>query len=143
MVAGISQAKLDWMIPGVDNSIRTHLYHIALIQMDYLCPDIQGRNDYWAELIPLFPFDDRDEHWRHSVITSVTIDEHLARLLAVQERFLADMAVFDRAMLSAPRHLPHYGYDISPEWTLHHVMQHEAQHRGEIGIARSMYASRS
>jgi uncharacterized damage-inducible protein DinB len=37
---------------------------------------------------------------------------------------------------SRPRSLP--AYDVSPAWVLHHLAQHEAEHRGEIGsiIAR-------
>jgi uncharacterized damage-inducible protein DinB len=26
-------------------------------------------------------------------------------------------------------------YEVSPEWVLHHLSQHEAEHRGEIGSA--------
>jgi uncharacterized damage-inducible protein DinB len=34
-----------------------------------------------------------------------------------------------------PRQLPEY--DVTPEWILHHLMQHEAEHRGEMGILRT------
>jgi uncharacterized damage-inducible protein DinB len=28
-------------------------------------------------------------------------------------------------------------YDVTPEWVLHHMMQHEAEHRGQIGALRA------
>jgi uncharacterized damage-inducible protein DinB len=28
------------------------------------------------------------------------------------------------------------GYDVTPEWVVHHLMQHEAEHRGQIGELR-------
>jgi hypothetical protein len=31
----------------------------------------------------------------------------------------------------------HEAVDITPEWTLHHLMQHEAEHRGEIESLRA------
>jgi uncharacterized damage-inducible protein DinB len=34
------------------------------------------------------------------------------------------------------RSLPNY--DVTPEWVLHHLMQHEAEHRGQIGTLRAM-----
>ena len=27
-------------------------------------------------------------------------------------------------------------YDVTPEWVLHHLIQHEAEHRGQIGSIR-------
>jgi uncharacterized damage-inducible protein DinB len=28
-------------------------------------------------------------------------------------------------------------YDVTPEWVLHHLMQHEAEHRSQIGAPRA------
>ncbi len=36
----LDQATLDWTGPGVENSIGSLLYHIALIEGDYLYGDI-------------------------------------------------------------------------------------------------------
>jgi uncharacterized damage-inducible protein DinB len=33
------------------------------------------------------------------------------------------------------RSLTHY--DVTPEYVLHHLMQHEAEHRGQIGTLRA------
>jgi hypothetical protein len=37
---GITQDELDWIGPGVDDLIGSLLYHIALIEFDYLCVDV-------------------------------------------------------------------------------------------------------
>jgi uncharacterized damage-inducible protein DinB len=29
-------------------------------------------------------------------------------------------------------------YDVAPGFVLHHLMQHEAEHRGEIGMLRAL-----
>ncbi len=34
-----------------------------------------------------------------------------------------------------PRHFPGQ-YDVTPEWVLHHLIQHEAEHRGHIQTLR-------
>jgi uncharacterized damage-inducible protein DinB len=136
---GIEQPELDWTATGVENSIGTLLYHIALIECDYLSIDILGLDDYLEELKPMFPLPHRDADDRLSVMAGVPVERHLERLAAVRSRFLSDVAEFDREQLATARNLPEYGYAISPEWTLHHLMQHEAEHRGEIGTIRTLY----
>lgn len=42
----------------------------------------------------------------------------------------AEQAEFRRV-----RSLPYY--DVAPEWVLHHLMQHEAEHRSQIGSLRA------
>ncbi len=29
-------------------------------------------------------------------------------------------------------------YDVTPEWTIHHLVLHEAEHRGEMATIRSL-----
>jgi hypothetical protein len=136
---GVTPDELDWTGPGVENSIGSLLYYIALIEADYLCDDILGMDEYFPDLMVLFPVGDRDEAGRLSVMASVPIGEHLARLAEVRRRFIPEVSGFDRARLGRDRVLPDYGYVISPEWTLHHLMQHEAEHRGQIAAIRSLY----
>jgi uncharacterized damage-inducible protein DinB len=142
-VEGVSQEELDWTGPGVENAIGSLLYHIALIETDYLCDDFLGLDAYFPDLMSLFPEGDRDEAGRLSGMAGVPIEAHLARLATVRSRFIAEVSGFDRARLANARELPNYGYSISPEWTLHHLMQHEAEHRGQIGAIRSLFASRA
>jgi hypothetical protein len=141
LLEGVTQEELDWTGPGVENSIGSLMYHVALIEADYLCDDVLGMVAYFPDLMVLFPIEHRDEAGRLSVVTGVPVGDHLARLETVRSRFIAEVSGFDRARLGRGRVLPDYGYVISPEWTLHHLMQHEAEHRGQIGAIRSLYGA--
>jgi uncharacterized damage-inducible protein DinB len=39
-----------------------------------------------------------------------------------------------------PRHFPGQ-YDVTPEWVLYHLMEHEAEHRGHIQTLRGLLGS--
>lgn len=130
----ISTQELDACTPGED-SIATRLYHIALVEADYLCIDVMGREDYLPELMEVLPFTGRDEAGRLSPISGETIKQHAERLALVRRSLLALFARLTPPQFRAARALPEWGYEISPEWTLHHLMQHEAEHRGEIAFS--------
>jgi uncharacterized damage-inducible protein DinB len=133
IVEGLTVEQLDHLPMEFQNSIGTLLYHIALIEADYLYIDVLGREDYLPELQAILPLPDRDGFGRLSVVTGVRLDEHLARLDTVRAHLLNTFSDFTREQLDTPRALPEWGYAISPAWTIHHLMQHEAEHRGEIG----------
>jgi uncharacterized damage-inducible protein DinB len=139
LVDSLAPEELDWTTTGVDNSIGAVLYHIALIECDYLCIDILGMDDYFPDLKSLFPWEHRDETGHLATAHGLTLGNHLKSLDAVRSRFLESVASFDRNKLSTPRSLPDWGYDITPEWTLYHMIQHESEHRGEIGAVRTLY----
>src|SRR6187399_2303960 len=74
MVDGITQPELDTLPDGLDNTIGTLLYHIALIEADYLCIDVMGWDDYLPDLKAVLPLPDRSEDGMLSVVTGVPID---------------------------------------------------------------------
>jgi len=136
-LAGLDQAQLDWTGPGVENSIGSLLYHIALIEFDYLYEDILGEG-YPAGFEALLPYSDRDESGHLSVVAGVSLDDHLARLDEVRRQFLERIAPMSAERVNAARSYAGGDYDISPAWTFHHLMQHEAEHRGQIGAIREL-----
>lgn len=138
---GLTQTEIDWTAPGIDNSIGTLLYHIALIEADYLCIDILGRNDYFEDLQAILPFPDRDDGGRLTVVAGIPLAEHLSRLDTIRQRFLEIVSRMSAEQYESVRELPDWNYEISPAWTLHHLMQDEAQHRGEIGAIRTLFQS--
>jgi uncharacterized damage-inducible protein DinB len=79
------------------------------------------------------PYPDRDGFGRLSVVTGLSVEEHLDRLATVRVKVIEVFRDLTREQLDTPRLLSEWGYAISPAWTLHHLMQHEAEHRGEIG----------
>ena len=111
------------------NSVGTILYHVALIETDWLFSEILER-EIPPELAALLPADDRDQAGILTTVRGQTIDEHLARLAAVRRAFLDEMRGVSDEDFHRARELT--DYDVSPAWVLHHLAQHEAEHRGEI-----------
>ncbi len=131
---GIDQATLDWQPPRGGNGIGTLLYHIAVIEADWLSVEVREEPDYPPEMVALFPHDVRDAAGRLTVITGLDLAAHLIRLDAVRAQFLTTFAAMSLADFTRIRVLPEY--DVTPQWVVHHLSQHEAEHRGEIGYTR-------
>ena len=133
MIEGLTQAELDAFPEGLDNTIGTLLYHIAIIEADYLSIDVMGYDDYLPELKPILPLPVRMEDDHLSIVMGVSLDEHLRRFDIVRQRLLKHFEEMSPDASVQLRDLPDWGYEISPEWTLYHLTQHESEHRGEIG----------
>lgn len=115
---------------GRGNSIGTILYHLALIETDWLFAEVMEA-PYPADLKALLPVEDRDEAGVLTLVRNETLEQHLARLAAVRSVLLEQFRGMTAGEFHRPRELP--AYSVSPAWVLHHLSQHEAEHRGEIG----------
>jgi uncharacterized damage-inducible protein DinB len=135
VLEGIEQTALDWQPPANGNSIGTLLYHIAAIEMDWLAVEVMG-NTLDKSVWDIFTVDVRDANGRLSVVSGLSLDEHYQRLDAVRDLLMACYKVMAVEEFRRPRSLEQY--DVSPEEVLHHLMQHEAEHRGEIGMVRML-----
>ncbi len=136
---GIDQSAIDWQPPFAGgNSIGTLLYHIAAIELDWLAVEIM-ENKLDKGVWEWFPHDVRDAAGKLTVVSGLTLDEHYKRLDAVRALLLDCVKPMTLTEFRHPRSLP--DYDVSPEEVLHHLMQHEAEHRGEIGMIRAMAAA--
>lgn len=131
-LADLDPATLDWPPPAGGNSIGTLLYHIALIEADWLSVEVREDPTYPPDLLALFPHDVRNAGGRLTVVTGLNLAAHLARLDAVRAQTLATLRALSLADFRRPRALSEY--DVTPEWIIHYLMQHEAEHRGEIGV---------
>lgn len=125
----IPTAALDWHPPHTQQSISSVLYHVALIETDWLCTEVLEQA-YPAHIAALLPFDARDEHGLLTHIQGMSLAEHRRRLDIVRQEVLSVYQAMDLEEFYRVRHLP--DYDVTPEWVLHHLMQHEAEHRSEI-----------
>ena len=75
---------------------------------------------------------------RLTAVTSGGVDENINRLdmgkadigLVSTGDSLAAFRGMDIDEFRRRRHLPNY--EVTPEWVLHHLAQHEAEHRGQI-----------
>lgn len=134
-VASLDLAILDWEPEIGGNSIGSLLYHIAGVEMDWLYTEVLEQ-DPPEEVIALFPSDMREDdgHLSRRRGEDLTALEH--RLAKVRTRLLATYADMSPEDFRRPRSLDEY--DVTPEWVLHHLLQDEAVHRGEIGMIKLM-----
>ncbi len=133
-LVGLTQAVIDWVPPDQASSIGTVLYHLALIDTDWLYAEILEQV-YPPEIVTLFPYDDRDGHGHLTQVDGITLDQHLDRLATVRQRLLQVFHPMSLHEFRRIRQLP--AYDVTPEWVLHHLLQHEAEHRSQLGALRA------
>ena len=121
---GAADDTVDVVPEWSDNSLGSLLYHVALVEADWLLADIFGHESATESEPALLPFTDRDDEGRLTLVPGETIAQHLERL---------------RPMPSSDFHTPRSRerYDVTPAWVVHHLLQHEAEHRSEIVRLRS------
>jgi uncharacterized damage-inducible protein DinB len=127
---GISQTMLDARIEG-STSIGSLLYHIASVEAGWLHYDILGTS-LPPEIETLFPVEPWSEDGVLTHIEGQSIDEHLHRLSTVRQVFLSHFKPITLTDWHTPRANAEEGYDVTPEWVVYHLIEHEAQHRGQI-----------
>jgi uncharacterized damage-inducible protein DinB len=138
LVAGLPQAVLDYQPPHA-NSVGTLLYHIAVIEADWLYEEVLGARWDLCDM-SLFPSPAREENGVLSPVVGVPLDEHLQRLDAMRAVLLSHFQGMTAEEWRRPRELEHY--DVTPEWVIYHLIEHEAHHRGQIAdLLRVLRAS--
>jgi uncharacterized damage-inducible protein DinB len=135
-VAGISMNELDWACPFSRNTIGTLLYHIADIELDWLCVEILER-EHPADMRNWFPHGTRDAAGNLTVVAGDGLERHEARLRYVRDMFIDALRGMSLAEFRRVRRLK--AYDVSPEWVMSHLLQHEAGHRGQIAVLRQRF----
>ena len=131
---GITPDVVDARPAGSENSIGSSLYHVAIIEADWLFDDLFGEPLETTELASLFPYDVRDEHGTLQGILGVGLEDHLDRLARVRTVLRREIGALSLEDFLAVR--ARDGYDVSGAWVVHHLLQHEAEHRSEIGWLR-------
>jgi uncharacterized damage-inducible protein DinB len=131
----VSGAALDWEHANYPNSIGTLLYHIALVEADWLYVEVLGRSDY-GDAQHWFPYPARDSTGRLTPVRGMPLADHLKRFQAIRENLLAVFRTMSLEDFHREREMDNYY--VTPEWVLHHLSQHEAEHRGEIMLLHTL-----
>src|SRR6266704_1702937 len=85
-VEGLPDEAVDWRPEGAENPIGTLLYHVALVEADWLLTDILGSDGAGLWPHDWLPFEDRDAEHRLTAVEGVpSIDLVGSRLGRIQE----------------------------------------------------------
>lgn len=124
------------------HSIGQLLYHVALIEADWVLSEIQELPPTeWPEWVEAdFPIEVRDDSGRLSEVPPEPMERALSRLSRVRSHTLEALRGLDDVELHRVRSLA--SYDVTPAWAIHHLVQHEAEHRAHIALIRDLLAGR-
>lgn len=126
-LTGMSQDLLDYQ-KGEGHSIGTLLYHIAMVEADWLYHEVLQK-DWDSEVKSLFPLEIKTND-KLTHIEGESIEEHFYRLNTVRKVFLT---YFQSMTLEDWRKSRSFEqYEVTPEWVVYHLIEHESHHRGQI-----------
>jgi len=134
VVEGMDESLLAWRPDEEANSIGTLLYHIVAVELDWLYVEILERPEYSAAVFELLPYEMRDATGRLTPVYGESLQQHLARMTASRQLLLDELRPMTAADFYRIRRLD--PYDVTPEWALYHLLEHEAGHRGEMAEVR-------
>ncbi len=116
-VDGLDPKLVDWRVPESGNSIGTLLYHIAVIELDYLYSDLLGQS-FPQEVVDLFPYEVREESGRLTPIPAFELVWYMSRLDFAHNRVVQIVRAMDLEDFHRVRQLVDRPIDLTPEWTL-------------------------
>ena len=131
VLAGIPDEVVDVRPDWSENSIGTVLYHVALVEADWLLADIFGEGDGTAREPELLPFTDRDDADVLTAVEGESLQQHLDRLAAVRRILFQRLQPMPSEEFHRVR--ARERFDVTPAWVVNHLIQHESEHRSELG----------
>ena len=131
---GFDVATLDFELPH-ENSIGTLLYHLADIEMSWLFEEVLETDVLPDEVAAMLNVPTRDEDGRLTRVKGRSLIEHLDILDRTRQYLLDTFRSMTLADFRRVRHMDNYS--CTPEWVLHHLIQHETEHRGQIMAIRT------
>ncbi|HKX17005.1 MAG TPA: DinB family protein [bacterium] len=136
-VKDLDERLVDWEGPdGQENAIGSLLYHIALVEMGWLYEDLKQMPELPPAVKQDFPFPGREQDRNHLTrVVGVSITEHIGRLDRSREIFLRELKSISRddwRRLRRPHDFPKVNYEVTPEWAVFHLVEHEAGHAFQI-----------
>jgi uncharacterized damage-inducible protein DinB len=134
---GLTDEDLDALPQGADNRIGALLYHIAMVEVGWLFFQVlEGNKPFPQGFGALFPVDALDEQEQLANLQGASLQDYLKRLEKVRATLMEEFLTMSIEDFRRIRHLPEE--NVTPEWVLHHLIQHEAEHRGHIQTVRHL-----
>lgn len=134
-VAGLAPAQLAWTPHPKVESIATQLLHIAAVERSWIGEDLERRpmGEEWAPAFAL--------RTGQPQIEGHELEYFLEKLNAMREETRRALAALSDAdlirevqCLGAPPDSERFTID----WILHHLIEHEAHHRGQIAVLKRL-----
>jgi uncharacterized damage-inducible protein DinB len=135
VVAEIPPEAIDRDPGDGGDTLGTVLYHIALIEIDWVITDVLDRGaDISRELIP---YDDRQVDGRLEPVLGETLAQHLERLAEVRRIVVGALS----AMTPDDYHRVHARatIDVAADWVVFHLIDHEVEHRVRLSRLRDLF----
>ena len=135
VLADIPVDSVDRALGDGGDTVGTVLYHVALIEADWVFSDVLDRE---AD-IPrdLFPSDARDDAGHLTPIPGQTMTQHLERIARTRTMVLDEL----RSMSPDDFHRVRArdDYDVSAGWVVFHLIDHEVEHRVRLVALRDAF----
>jgi DinB superfamily len=142
LVKDLDPRLVDWEGPdGQENAIGSLLYHIAQVELGWLYGDLKGRTELPPTVKPDFPFPSRTPDRHHLTrVLGIPLTEHVARLDRSREVFLRELHGISSDEWRRLRRPPDFekdNYEVTPEWAVFHLIEHEAGHAFQISSLKA------
>jgi uncharacterized damage-inducible protein DinB len=117
------------------DTLGTVLYHVALVEVDWVFSDVLDQQDR----IPrdLFPFEDRVEDGHLMPVVGESMERHLDRLAKTRALVLDVL----RSLSPDEYHRAHTRerFDVAADWVVFHLIDHEVEHRVRLSALRGLF----
>lgn len=124
---------LDLAPPMGHNTLRSILYHMGSTEVHWLYTVLQQEPP--ANMKALFPDEDRDEAGNLASLTGESLAAYLEKMALARQHFIdvyKTMSVEEFRKLRPITHWTGEIHHITPERVLYHLVNHDAEHRGEL-----------
>ena len=117
------------------DTIGTILYHVALIEADWVFSDVLDRESEIEH--ELFPSDDRTKDGHLSQIRGESVAQHLDRLARTRALVLRELGALSAEDFHRAR--ARDDYDVAADWVVFHLIDHEVEHRVRLAALRDRF----
>jgi uncharacterized damage-inducible protein DinB len=130
---GLTDEWLDIEPPMGHNTLASILYHMASTEIYWLYTVLQ--QDVPADMLEIFPDDDREESGNLARLKVVSVKDYLEKMRVARNRFVETYKEMPAKEYHRPRGIQNWMGEIdqiTPERVLYHLVNHDAEHRGEL-----------